>query len=71
MKDYKDLVAAICDYCGLDNLYPYKDTDKILAEFKALADEESSIKLSMMIREKKLNDRIRALEAELAKYKNS
>lgn len=36
MKDYKDLVATICDYCGLDNLYPYEDTDKILAEFKVL-----------------------------------
>ena len=71
MKDYKDLVAAMCDYCGLDNLYPYEDTDKILTKFEALVDEESSIKLSMMIREKKLNDRIRALEAELAKYKNS
>ena len=71
MKDYKDLVAAMCDYCGLDNLYPYEDTDKILAEFEALIDEESGIKLSMMTREQKLNDRIRELEAEVAKHKNS
>jgi hypothetical protein len=71
MKDYKDLVAAMCDYCGLDNLYPYEDTNEILAEFEALVDEESSIKLSMVIREKKLNDRIRELEAEVAKYKTN
>lgn len=71
MKDYKDLVAAMCDYCGLDNLYPYEDADEILAEFEALVDEESSIKLSMVIREKKLNDRIRELEAEVAKYKTN
>lgn len=71
MKEYKDLVAAMCDYCGLDNLYPYEDMDEILAEFEALVDEESSIKLSMVIREKKLNDRIRELEAEVAKHKTN
>ena len=70
MKDYKELVAAMCDYCGLDNLYPYDNPDEILAAFEAHVDEESSVKISMLIREKKLNDKIRELEAELAKYKN-
>lgn len=70
MKDYKELVACMCDYCGLDNLYPYDNPDEILAAFEAEVDEQSSVKISMLIREKKLNDRIRELEAELAKYKN-
>lgn len=70
MKDYKELVACMCDYCGLDNLYPYDNPDEILKEFEAHVDEESSVKISMLCREKKLNDRIRELEAELAKYKN-
>lgn len=70
MKDYKELVAAMCDYCGLDNLYPYDNPDEILKEFEAHVDEQSSVKISMLIREKKLNDRIRELEAELTKYKN-
>ena len=70
MKDYKELVACMCDYCGLDNLYPYDNPDEILAEFEAHVDEESSVKISMLIREKKLNDKIRELEAELTKYKN-
>jgi hypothetical protein len=70
MKDYKELVAAMCDYCGLDNLYPYDNPDEILKEFEAHVDEQSSVKISMLIREKKLNDKIRDLEAELTKYKN-
>ena len=70
MKDYKELVAAMCDYCGLDNLYPYDNQDEILKEFEAHVDEQSSVKISMLIREKKLNDKIRDLEAELTKYKN-
>lgn len=70
MKDYKELVACMCDYCGLDNLYPYDNPDEILAAFEAEVDEQSSVKISMLCREKKLNDRIRELEAELAKYKN-
>ena len=70
MKDYKELVAAMCDYYGLDNLYPYDNPDEILKEFEAHVDEQSSVKISMLIREKKLNDKIRDLEAELTKYKN-
>ena len=70
MKDYKELVAAMCDYCGLDNLYPYDNPDEILAEFEAHVDEESSVRISMLCREKKLNDKVKELEAELAKYKN-
>lgn len=71
MKDYKELVAAMCDYCGLDNLYPYDNPDEILKAFEAEVDEQSGVRISMLIREKKLNDRIRELEAELAKYKNN
>lgn len=70
MKDYKELVAAMCDYCGLDNLYPYDNPDEILKEFEAHVDEESSVRISMLCREKKLNDKVKELEAELAKYKN-
>ncbi len=70
MKDYKELVACMCDYCGLDNLYPYDNPDEILKEFEAHVDEESSVRISMLIREKKLNDKVKELEAELAKYKN-
>lgn len=70
MKDYKELVACMCDYCGFDNLYPYDNPDEILAEFKAHVDEEFSVRISMLCRERKLNDRVKELEAELAKYKN-
>jgi len=65
MKDYKELVAAMCDYCGLDNLYPYDNPDEILAEFEARVDEQARIKISMISREKKLNDRIKELEDEV------
>ena len=56
----------MCDYCGLDNLYPYDNPDEILEAFEAEVDEQSSVKISMVCREKKLNDRIRELEKQIA-----
>ena len=69
MKDYKELVAAMCDYCGLDNLYPYENLDEIRTEFENHIDDMANNRILMLIREKKLNDRIKELEVELAKYK--
>ena len=37
-KKYKDFVQEICNYIGLDNLFPYNDLKEIEKQIKTIAD---------------------------------
>lgn len=37
-KQYKDFVQEICNYLGLDNLFPYSDLKEIEKQIKTMAD---------------------------------
>lgn len=56
MKNYKDLVVELCEYYGMDYLYPYDNLDAIEAAFKNGLDESEADRIAMLGRINRLSE---------------
>lgn len=61
MED-RQLICELCDWFGLDNLYPYTDNEKILNEFKKVLEHKEDIHLALLTTSKQLKKQDKILE---------
>ena len=56
MKNYKDLVIELCEYYGMDHLYPYENLDIIEMAFKNRLDDSEADRIVMLGKMNRLNE---------------
>jgi len=61
---YKKLVCELCDFFGMDNLFPYEDTDAIWKSFMEMYDRNCEVSFKLMKKNKK------AIACDILKKKN-
>ena len=61
---YKKLVCELCDFFGMDNLFPYEDTDAIWNSFMEMYEDNSEVRFKLMKKNKK------AMACDILKKKN-
>lgn len=56
MKNYKDLVIELCEYYGMDHLYPYDNLDAIETTFKNRLDDSEADRIVMLGKMNRLSE---------------